>query len=67
MVLAGLDQVVEHLHNLLGDKRQRPAEDVHEVREKVGVLGVVELLDVQSVVLGKGEWEVPGGSGLPRI
>jgi hypothetical protein len=36
---------------LLGHERDGPREDVHEIRQQVGMLCVVELLDVQRVVL----------------
>lgn len=36
---------------LLHHKRQRPGEDVHEIRQVIGVLTEVELQDVQRVVI----------------
>ncbi len=43
--------MVEHLGYFLGDEGNRPTEDIHEVGEEIGMLGIVELLDVESVIL----------------
>ena len=46
-----LEDIIEHLDNLLGHERHRPREDVHEVRQNVRMGCVVELLYVEGVVL----------------
>ena len=46
-----LEDVEEHFDDFLGDKRDAPGEDVHEVGEDVGVGRVVELLYIESVLL----------------
>mmetsp|Transcript_13461 Transcript_13461/g.38280 ORF Transcript_13461/g.38280 Transcript_13461/m.38280 type:complete len:316 (-) Transcript_13461:203-1150(-) len=45
-----LEDVEEHLRDLLDHKGHAPSEDVHEVREVVGVGRAVELQDVQRAV-----------------
>jgi hypothetical protein len=41
----------QHTQDLLRNKGNRPAEDVHEVGKDVWVRSIVVLLDVQGVVL----------------
>ena len=48
--MALLEHIEEHFHYLLGHKRHRPGEYIHEVRQYVRVRSVVELLDVESVL-----------------
>ena len=49
--LPNRNQMIEHLRDLFSHKRHRPGENIHEIRQQVGVLRVVELLDVESIVL----------------
>ena len=48
---AGAENGDEHVGNLLADEGKRPGENVHEVREPVGVRRAVELANVHNVVL----------------
>ena len=52
ILLVGFKEVVEDLSYFFGDKWNRPREKVHEVREKVGVWALSELLDIKCIVLG---------------
>jgi hypothetical protein len=45
--------MVEHLSNFLGDKGDRPLENVEEIGKQVGVHLVVELLDIELVILSR--------------